>query len=456
MQGPEKTKNQDLQFNSWIILNRFGSDWIYILGIACLAIALVYIYQTGGYVDSSLGSNGNLSLRDYNVWVQAGKNLFAGLNPYTADEILKSGTFSSTLIYLLSAIIPSKSTFFAIMQFLNVFGLVYFLNTFFTGSKKPYVLFFLMLTFSSSREILVNGQTTGILMGIFAYVFSALRSTDLDPKFLLGVKSTAFVFPAISVAFLIDLKPNLLLFPLIALFIYFRNFVVPVIALLIWMFHQILFSYFVGEWLLLAWLDNLNSVTSYELNPTLFGSLGPWQLLTSLELPNELMENGPVLTFIISGLVSIKLAIQQRFHSSMFVAFASNYFYSYFHFYSFFPLLSYLTVIVLTGRSIYLAGFFISSMQFSFNTNIVSVQLASIALLLVLAFAFKFNSIKESAIFGAGWITFFLFKYFVFTSLGTNELLAKSIIIATAVAISCYVGGVKHLRSNSKARQSHS
>lgn len=434
---------------NWILRNRIDLIWLYQIALIGTSMALLYLYRTGGPIDGPAQPGGTLSLRDYNVWVQAGKHIFEGLDPYLKDSILKSGTFSSTFIYLLSLMIPSKYAFFMFMQFLNIVGLIYFLKIFIGLSPERYILVFLCLTFSSTREILVNGQTTGIIFGLLALIFYAFSNLSSTQDFSNKTKFILLSSSAFSIAFIVDIKPNLVIFPIAILAIYFRRRSPLLFALIIWVAHQTIVSLNTGTFLIKSWFTNLTSVTTYEINPTLFGSLGPWQLLNGLNLPNSIMEYGPLSTFIICGLMAIHFALRRDLTNAIILAFASNYLYSYFHYYSFLPFLAYLTVRVLAGNSLFFAGFFISSMQFSFNKDGVSITLASIMMLLLLVIAFRFESMQKSLFFIVGWLSYLVLKQIIFISFESNDLFAKSLVIFIAVMTSLIAGGDINARKKS-------
>ena len=54
-----------------MLTHRFSNSRIYLLTLGILVLALLFIYQTGGYVDGFDIQARNESLRDYGVWVRA-------------------------------------------------------------------------------------------------------------------------------------------------------------------------------------------------------------------------------------------------------------------------------------------------------------------------------------------------------------------------------------------------
>ena len=179
----------------------------------------------------------NESLRDYGVWVKAGENLLLDKNPYLEDVILKSGTFSSLMIYLLCKLSFDNYLFFLIMQALNILGVVTYLYIFRFTSTASTVMIFLMLTFSSTREVLVNGQTTGILIGGFAVAYrllDAIHNQEIKTKYL---RYFALLLASLFLIFGLDLKPNLMLIPFLVLIKHYKEFRVFFLSLVLWTIH---------------------------------------------------------------------------------------------------------------------------------------------------------------------------------------------------------------------------
>ena len=150
-------------------------------------------------------------------------------------------------------------------------------------SQKFTFIALIMLTASSTREVLVNGQSTGLVLGLFAFLqryFDEKKNNRTPAQFLIWdfLAGTAIIF-------ILDLKPNVVLFPLVILFMSRKRYRPLIIGLSTWTIHIVCFSYFTSSNLIQSWLTNLTQVTDFESNSTLFGSLGPWQLLNDFAFP---------------------------------------------------------------------------------------------------------------------------------------------------------------------------
>ena len=381
----------------------------------------------------------NESLRDYGVWVKAGENLLLDKNPYLEDVILKSGTFSSLMIYLLFKLSFDNYLFFIIMQALNILGVVTYLYIFRFTSTASTVMIFLMLTFSSTREVLVNGQTTGILIGGFAVAYKlldAIHNQEIKTKYL---RYFALLLASLFLIFGLDLKPNLMLIPFLVLIKHYKEFRVFFLSLVLWTIHQLYFSFKVNDLLFFSWINNLREVVSYNTNPNFFGSIGVWQVFNFANLPALFLEVAPVITFLTMGLISLFSLRRWGINVAIFLAFFANYLYTYFHFYSFAPLLAYLIFKLLNHRHYGISGFAISSMQFSFNYESSTILFLSLGVLVMLLTLYTLPSYEATFYFCLGWVAFIPVKLSLFAILDLEPLVAKSIVALIPIVFSTFV-----------------
>jgi hypothetical protein len=421
-----------------MLTHRFSNSRIYQLTLGVLILALLFIYQTGGYVDGFDIQARNESLRDYGVWVRAGENLLLDKNPYLEDVILKSGTFSSLMIYLLFKLSFDNYLFFLIMQALNILGVVTYLYIFRFTSPASTVMLFLMLTFSSTREVLVNGQTTGILIGGFAVAYKlldAIHNQEIKTKYL---RYFALLLASLFLIFGLDLKPNLMLIPFLVLIKHYKEFRVFFLSLVLWTIHQLYFSFKVNDLLFFSWINNLREVVSYNTNPNFFGSIGVWQVFNFANLPALFLEVAPVITFLTMGLISLFSLRRWGINVAIFLAFFANYLYTYFHFYSFAPLLAYLIFKLLNHRHYGISGFAISSMQFSFNYESSTILFLSLGVLAMLLTLYTLPSYKATFYFCLGWVAFIPVKLGLFAILDLEPLVAKSIVALIPIVFSIF------------------
>ena len=421
------------------IQHRFSNNIFYWCVLAAISSLLIYQYGLKGQYDVTQFSSTSNGLKDYGYWIRAAENLTQLKNPYDEDPLFKSGIFSSTIIYFFKFLLISDTNFFVFMQILNIVGLVIFLLIFKYFNSNNTILLFVLLTFSSTREILVNGQVTGILLGLFSAFYSLIIYTNnrktilknLNYYLLSAVAGTIFMF-------LMDIKPNLFLFPLSVLALIIPCRLTVLIGIFGWLLHQAYYSFTIGDVLLISWYNNLLSVVVYKENPNLYGSLGIWQLLNQVHFNQYLLQILPIITFLFCGYLSLRLSKTRSISSALFLAFSTNYFYTYFHFYSFLPILAIMVYWIFLSKHIFFAGFLVSSMEFSFNLNYLN-SLLSITLLALVLILYKFPKKTDSRFFASGWITYMVLREGLFFFIPTNPYLIKSIIVMIPFAIIAFL-----------------
>jgi len=398
--------------------------WAIIIGLSC---GILYLYGFARTLNQSATISDNYSIKDFGYWITAARHLNSFENPYTEVPLFKSGVFSSSILYLFRLMAWTDSLFFTAMQLLNILGLIIFLFICARINRTNTVVVLLLLSFSSTREILVNGQITGVLLGVFSALYLLMKYLEDTKKYM--KKSAYSILSVISGAccfFLLDIKPNVFLFPVLVLLTKIPSRSTVMAGIFLWVSHQILFSIAVGEFLFSSWLKNLSSVVVYTENPNLYGSLGIWQIINHFYSNQLLIQYLPIIVFFILGFLSIRAAIIKPLDVALFLAFTTNYFYSYFHFYSFFPILTFILLRVLSNNSPFIAGFLVSTMEFSF---IISTQNAvlSVAALTLICIFYKFNFNMYLFIFG--WISSIALRYGLIHYYLDNLYLAKSIIV---------------------------
>lgn len=234
--------------------------------------------------------------------------------------------------------------------------------------------------------------------------------------------------------FLLDIKPNIFLFPLIVLLVSFRTWSILFSGLFLWIMHQALFSLLLGDILILSWLKNLSYVALYELNPNLYGSIGPWQILNHFITNDFLFQYIPILLFFFAGMCSVLLAKKNLLLPALFLAFSTNYFYTYFHYYTFFAIISFMLHKALSKNAPFLNGFLSSTLQFSFVLSPQNMILSSVYLALI-CILYDFPKKSYMYLFVIGWLMSMISRYGLITVLSSDPYLTKAIIVAVPYVI---------------------
>jgi hypothetical protein len=258
---------------------------------------------------------------------------------------------------------------------------------------------------SFTREMLVTGQVTGLIFGALALI------AHLSDKFLFN--KTFYALPLITLlsALVIDLKPNIFLFPFLAIILIYRNSMVIKTLIAVPILYTILFLGLI-QWtevnLLRSWISNLNAINDYTSNNTLFGSKNGWQVINGLVESNGLpflFSVIPVVTYLLVGIVGLLLVGKARPAIGVSFTLISPFFYTYFHFYSFFPLALVFSLYLSQKRNYLLMGVFLSTFLASYRI-VENLPVLVIAVILLVPILLLDASIKDIFLFVLGWLSF--------------------------------------------------
>ena len=155
-------------------------------------------------------------------------------------------------------------------------------------------------------------------------------------------------------------------------------------------------------------------------------------------MPTLFLEVAPVITFFITGIISLFSLKRWGINVAIFLAFFANYLYTYFHFYSFTPLLAYLIFKLINHKYHGISGFAISSMQFSFNYESLTILFLSFGVLAILLTLYTLPSYKATFYFCLGWVAFIPVKLGLFAILDLEPLVAKSIVTLIPIVFSIF------------------
>lgn len=399
----------------------------------CLVVFFLigYLIAYGYFPYKNISQSGNFieTYKDLGYWIKASNDLNSNQNPYSG-QLYRSGTLSASILGLIH-FIPAPLT--VTLLFFNLFslvGLLVFLYIVFPYGVTKSALIFFMLFFSSTREIFVNGQLTGILIGVFTACFYIMRlsyenSLNMNRVLAYFVK----ILTGLSLIFLLDAKVNVFLFPVLFLIIRYKAYRLALFGIIFWTLHQIFYSIKIGQFLLLSWYENLRFTSNYEIHSNLYGSLGFWQIVNNFFQIKFLFDFGPPITFLTLGLISLRYAKSGNYILPLCLSFLTNYVYSYFHFYSFFPILVLIVYIVILYNSPFILGFVTSSMVISFNLSTFNVSV-SIAIMILFILLYTFKSLKSDLLFILGYSFSLLARVVFLEHWVFNDYFAKSVIVS--------------------------
>jgi hypothetical protein len=407
---------------------RFNKFNLHCSLVVFLLIGYLIAYGYWPYREISLSSDFIESYKDVGYWIKASNDLNNNQNPYTG-ELYRSGTLSASILGLIHFVPAPLTVTLLLFNFFSLLGLIAFIHIVFPNSKTKIALILFMMLFSSTREIFVNGQLTGILLGVFAacsYVLKLSHEKSLRMNCVLICFTK--ILTGLSLIFVLDAKVNVFLFPVLFIIMRYKGYRFLLLGIILWTLHQVFYSVKIGNFLLLSWYENLRWTSNYEVHSNLYGSLGFWQIINNFFQIKFLFDFGPPITFLIFGLLSLRYARSGSFILPLCLSFLTNYFYSYFHYYSFFPILVLILYLVILYNSPFLLGFIISSMVISFNLSTFNL-LISIVIMVLLITLYTFKSIKGDLLFIFGWCLSLLARLIFLEDLDLNDYFERSIIV---------------------------
>lgn len=174
-------------------------------------LLLLFYYRAGGIADTG---RLNVGLRDLGPFVDGGKAIISGINPY--DPVLtRGGSAGSLAIGILSILIPQGLVMIS-FQILNFLGLFYFIRKFpiQLTLETRYIIFLIGIWSAPFRENLSLNQITGIVLGLIALGFL----TEFRKNRVIRI-----IISRLSIGLAMDLKPQIV-FPIIIIFFIFKYF----------------------------------------------------------------------------------------------------------------------------------------------------------------------------------------------------------------------------------------
>jgi hypothetical protein len=144
------------------------------------------------------------SLADTSYYYQSGQKVFQGQNPYSGDLPFFSGPTGGWFLYVIGKVFFIES-FPLVWQIVNLLGVSIFFHTILTKLRVHSnlgLLIAIMLLSSPIREMVVNNQVTGFVLGIAAFTISTRLHT---------VHNIVIILNSMLLYLMFELKPNLVL-----------------------------------------------------------------------------------------------------------------------------------------------------------------------------------------------------------------------------------------------------
>jgi hypothetical protein len=313
----------------------FSNSFLQTIGIFGVIAYLCFYYRQGGIKDQGLENPG---VRDVGVYIEAGRAVLQGVNPYRILDI-RFGTFGPVPFGIASYLIPdSFQTIF--FQLINLGGIYLFILIF--GRRHPnsnvLLVFFTVILTSATRELLVTNQITGILMGLIAIGYHLVDSAKYTSN------RAIMVIPSFCFAVAIDLKPHLIFIFVFMLAISKGKYLLLLTTGTVWLVAHLIIDVSQRTFLELDWLNTLIRLSQAAESGELGDSVTFWPLVThafpGLSIPTLVMS----LPFLLGVALLFKYAKKRDFEDLMGWILILPSISIYFHFYDLIPAMAFVLI----------------------------------------------------------------------------------------------------------------
>jgi len=195
------------------------------------------------------------------------------------------------------------------------------------------------------------------------------------------------------------------------------------------------------------WVNNLVGLNNYESNPTLFGTKNFWQVInktSTFEIPQGIFSIMPLLCFMIIGSLGLLLTIKKKELIGVSLTLLAPFFYSYFHYYSFFPIAMVLLFYIAKQRNFLLLGFYCSTYLITYKVN-ENIGLLLVSLLLLGLFLSLDWGLRSTVMFSIGWVTSLMMRLLL-SGVLQDEILYMSVVLSVLMLVWTVAMISKHVK----------
>ncbi len=288
-----------------------------------------------------------VGLHDGLVYIEAGRYIAMGENPYTSG-VSRSGTVTSLLLYFVYVLMPNSFEA-PLFQVINLFCVGWFIWTI-RDKRIPLETFLLAVLvafwISPVREMLAINQVNAFLAALLGTVFYLSSSTKFE-----NLKSKTALM-GICFALAIDLKPHLLLVTLIVWSIIMNRLTLIAWTAGIFIGLHLIIDIYVGAFTELDWLNRVGAIEDSASTTELGDSVTVWPIFNMI-FPN-MVQYVPVISltvFLAVAMCAIGFALGGRHNLALILSLVAPAFYIYFHFYDMIPLALIFIVNLLQAKS---------------------------------------------------------------------------------------------------------
>jgi hypothetical protein len=200
------------------------------------------------------------SLADTSIYFGGGDKLVHGLNPYDGSSLLFSAPTGAKFLYIAGVLLQIEQ-FPVIWNIVNILGVsifFYLVLRILTLEKYAVIIVAILLVTSPVREMVVNNQVTGFVLGVTSLSIHFAQTSESKLRVLL------LLFP-IYISF--ELKPNLILGFLIY-YLWFHKKVIgfrsSLVISAILALNLLLFRFEYLDWMQFISTQGVQNITGFE------------------------------------------------------------------------------------------------------------------------------------------------------------------------------------------------
>ena len=349
------------EFRAMTIAKR---KYVFGAGIIISAAYLMFYYR-------------NVGLHDGFVYIQAGRDIANGDNPYS-EGITRSGTVSSLILYCIYLLIPKliAAETFQVMNLSLVAWFIWVLKGKKWKTEDYFLAVLVSFWLSPVRELLAINQVDAFVVGLLGTIIW------INSKHHIINTQVKNALVSLNFALAIDLKPHLLLVVLVVWVILERSFSIILWTVAIFTVLHVAIDLYVREITEITWISRVLDVKDTASTTELGDSVTIWPIFQKL-FPHwiGLVPVIAMLLFLTASALAIYFAIKNNANLAILISLVAPGVYIYFHFYDMIPLVliyvAYLIHSTISSQHITLLCLLLIPKEFTSLKNLALVVLIS-------------------------------------------------------------------------------
>ena len=398
------------------------------------SILLLTAYREGGPKD--VGISNFPHLRDAGVYLEVGRYILAGENPYI-PPMSRWGTFGPIPFTLFFDLFPD-SILTIIFQTVNLIGIYFFLRLLLRNRNLPIWRInlgaALIFVCSPVREMLSTNQIIGITVGFFSLgIWSFLESKRQISRIL--PRRAWLLISGFAFAVSIDLKPHLFLVIFVCVVFMWKTWKLPVTVTCILILSHTLVNLSQMRILEKDWLDTLLNLRESAGENSLGDTLAIWPLVAHWFQNINYSAQAGLLFPLILSVGAILNVRRNKNQVGIFLGLLAPSVSFYSHYYDLIPVLIFAVSIFMNSRDDFMP-------MFAISFCILPLRLDSFQNLVLLFTGAIFCSIllqirKKRIVWAVlGVVAGVLFRWLIFSPNYSDYLIQSTIVTGTILVLS--------------------